>query len=134
MRRGHGKNVIGIRIECAAWLEHDERADKAALELPHIVRVRVIDERACARRRHPGFKCGARRDELRTVVAEAAETGNPIVVTVLQLHAVPMHARGFAQQIRNINRGSLTARQKNRGTDGARLGARAAVLVYKVPE
>ena len=105
------EGLIGRRVECLASWQHDKRTINAVFQLVLVVPVRVVNERAGARWRHPDKERLTRIDGGRGLLGCSRPTGNPVVVT-FQLNAVPVDRRGLLGTIDELDFHGLPAGER----------------------
>src|SRR5262245_20503283 len=121
-RRRNQYDHIGFWIVDVARLDDDECSREPGAQLTQFVSVRVIDERAAARRREARLEGIARLDNWRNLRCIAAKARNSIEIA-FQLDAVPMHGRWFWQLIHDGDPHRLAALQDDgRSWQKARAG------------
>jgi hypothetical protein len=95
-------DMIDGRVEPFTRFEDEHRAVKTGRQLPAVVKVGVVHERAGARRRESHDEAFSRPDERRQSLARAAPAVDAVVVT-FQLHAVPVDRGCFRQPVDERN-------------------------------
>ena len=106
-------DVVGRLVVGLVRFEDEHGAVQARRQLPPVVQVRVIHERAGTRRRETDDERRAGLDERRHAEPRAAEAVHAVVVAV-ELHAVPVNGRRFRQSIHQRDLDRLAALQNER--------------------
>jgi anti-sigma-K factor RskA len=115
-------DVIDGWVEPLTRLEDEHRAVKTGRQLPAVVKVRVVHERAGARRRESHDEAFSGLDERRQTLARAAPAVDAVVVA-FQLHAVPVDRGCFRQPVDESNLHWLSAMEDERRSGKGYAGA-----------
>ena len=108
-------HVIVSGSNVSPGVRHDERAVQTRRQLTEVVQVRVVDERARARRREADDEaCRPARSSASTLLADAAPAVHAVVVA-LELDAVPVNGRRLGETIDERDLDRLVAPQHDRG-------------------
>ena len=102
------EDVIDSLVKHSLWVQDQHGAVQPRGELPIVVQVRVIDERAGPGRREAHHESVPRPDHWCCMIFRPTPAVNP-VVSAFQFHSVPMNRRCFGQVIDQRDSDWLTA-------------------------
>ena len=91
-------DVIHLRLVSLVVVDDQHRTVEPERQLSLVVKVRVVDERAAARRRESHHEGGIGLDHRRQLALAAAPVVHAVVVGV-ELHSMPVHRGGLAEAV-----------------------------------